>query len=794
MLKWNDLRLGARQLVTDPGYSAVVLVGMALAVAAAVLVGTLMDRTLRTDRDVPDLDRALTFEFRGNRPNMNEQWVPASPYALRSALREAQAPMAAIARVHSLAATLSVDGKLTSVEMAMADPELVEVFGLKAIEGDLAATLASPDGIALTTETAAKVFGSAKAIGKTLRIGDQSFVVRAIVPVRHKIDSVLHYEALASFDAPFYKRPPMLLETYFRMQGRVFGRLAAGARAEQITALAQAVADKSPEAQGVSEDWKAGGRKVVLVRAMPLAERPLHGAGSDGRRLGMLVLGAAALAMLALASVNYVNLTSVRTLRRQREIGMRKALGASPPRLVAQFMAESLVVAVAAGALGLLLAWLVAPVLADVVDQRIDIGLLTPTLVATTLGGCALLGLLTGAYPAWVAHRVPCAESLAGRSHSESASGRWMRRALTALQFAAAVALSAVTLIVLWQARHAEGLNMGFTRERVLAVDLPAVPDKNKGAALRETLLRQPGVTGAWSANDAFGRNWSVMHFTIEKSDGPGDVTTRGSSVNPGMFELLGIPVLAGRLEERMDTEADKVIVLDRAAAKAYGFASPQDAVGKTVGQNDEKLTVVAVVENTRLENAREAAKPKAYLLRTDIKESLHVRGSDLPTLRRALETAWSQHFPERLPRVESLEHYIGLNYKEDRRMGLLIGVASVIALALAGFGVYALAAYTVRHRTREIVIRKLHGAGAASIARLLAREFGLLLLVGAAIGLPLAWLAGERVMSQFVERAPIGAWPFLIAPAVALAVTALATLRHTWSAMALRPALALQG
>lgn len=791
----NDLRIGWRQLLADPGTSLVILLGLAAAVAVAYLIGVMTWALLTLDDDVPQREQVLSFEFKGNFPGQRHEWVGVAPYVLRDAVRDAGAPLVAVARANSESTTSVRAGeRVVNVNLLMADPEIADIFALRASEGDLVATLRRPDGIALTPVAAERIFGQSTAVlGRTVRINGRTLTVGALLPLRLRRDSVLNFEAITAFSGEVGVRNERLLKTWLQLNGRVYARMAPGAQAEALGTLAQSLMDRSPDMKELPPEWTANGRKAAFLRAMPLDRHTLHGAGSEGRRLNVGVLGGAALLMLLLAAVNYVNLTSVRTLRRQREIGVRKSLGASPRRLLLQFLGESVLVALLAGGLGLVLAWLLAPALGDLLKQPIADGLFTPARVVLALGASALLGLATGAYPAWVALGVNCAESLAGRSHSESAGGRWMRRALTAAQFGAAVALSALAVVVLWQAHHGATLPMGFEREHLLALDLPRADtdaERATAARLRDALLRQPGVTGVASSNDVLGRNWSHMNTTIESERG--NVTLRGSVVNAELFALQGVPVLAGRLHPDMDSEADKILVLDRMGAQALGYANPQDAIGKTVGR-ERPRTVVAVVENVRLENARRQIQPKVFFLRKAVGGALILRGSDTAALRRAVDATWPQVYPEVLPRVETVAHYIAENYAEDRRTGWLIAVASVLALLLAGFGVYALAAYTVRQRTREIVIRKLHGAGSATIAALLAREFGQLLAVGVAVGLPLAWLASRQFLASFVDQAPIGPWPFLAAPLVALLLTTLATARHTAGALALRPTLALQ-
>jgi putative ABC transport system permease protein len=157
------------------------------------------------------------------------------------------------------------------------------------------------------------------------------------------------------------------------------------------------------------------------------------------------------------------------------------------------------------------------------------------------------------------------------------------------------------------------------------------------------------------------------------------------------------------------------------------------------------------------------------------------------------VEAAWLRHFPNDPPDVETAASVFAQNYSEDRRLAKLLAGASVVATALASFGIYVLAAYTVKRRAREIVLRKLHGARAREIGRLVAREFAVLIGLGALVGLPFAWIGIERYLAGFVERAPMGQWPLVFALALVGLVAIGATLRQTLAAVRMSPALALR-
>jgi putative ABC transport system permease protein len=280
--------------------------------------------------------------------------------------------------------------------------------------------------------------------------------------------------------------------------------------------------------------------------------------------------------------------------------------------------------------------------------------------------------------------------------------------------------------------------------------------------------------------------------------DGGTPVNINRLGVSPEFFKVYGLKPVAGRVYDPVRDKAedkDKV-VLNEAGARLLGFASAQDAVGKTIrapSADDVAMQVVGVVPDIRHRTARETMQPTIYRVSTRTPAFTVRSEGDLETVQRAIEELWPRWFPNDVLNVQRMDSVFAANYADDLRLAKLLAASSVIATAIAAFGIYVLAAYSVQRRAREIVLRKLYGAGTTAVGGLVMREFLVLIGAGALIGLPPAWLAMQQYLAGFTERAPIGAWTILGALAVAGAVALGSTLRHTLAAVRIRPALALR-
>lgn len=793
-MKLKDFRVAWRMLAGDPGYSGVVIMGLAAAITCAYLIASFLVDVLAPDASIAAPEQVVRIEFKANIPGRSDDWLAEAPFVFRDALRQSGAPVAAVTRVQRNRDTsVKVQDRPLKLDLAFVDPDAIGIFGLRAIQGDLGAVLSRPDAIALTDEAAARLFGGANPIGQQIIIGGRALVVQATLK-RPPANSQIGYEGLVGFESPSNPLEPWQKAAWYAMSGSVYARMLPSSDAGLLSNYLQEMFDRSPMTKEVPAEWHAGGRKAAFLRAVPVGELALQGAGSAHTRLLVIGLAAVAVCLLVLAAINYVNLSTVKTLRRQREIGIRKALGACPRRLTAQFVTESIIVAMIAVIVALAAAALLAPSFSDLIDHPFDERLFAVPrlLLLVALGG--LLGVVTGFYPARVALSVDCAQSLMGRGHGETDSGRKARQAMTTAQFAAAVMLAAVAIVVLWQSRYSSQQDMGFRKSGMLVMRMPDGTSPQTWAQFHDALATTPGVmdvaySGAVPGSDATG-----MVDTFIARDGS-KKTLRLMGVDGRFFGAYDIPVIAGNLSAMSgDDPSDKAVALDRKAAAALGFANPQDAVGYAfVSADGAKFHVIAVTEKVSQEGTRNVAAPQMFVLAQKPRDVISVRSADIVATRNVLESVWGRYLPDDVARVETVEGIIRELYKDDEHIGGLIAWGSVVALLLAGFGVYALAAYTVRRKTREIVIRKLYGAPRWAMVVLMLKEFRALFLIGLAIGLPLAWVASEYYLGGFVARAPVAVWPYIGAAVVVLLMAGLALLRHLWTALSMSPALALK-
>ncbi|MDN2715186.1 MULTISPECIES: FtsX-like permease family protein [unclassified Janthinobacterium] len=819
-MTFQDFRVGLRILVKDPAYSLVAILGLGIGLAACLLLLGFARYCWQYNAHVPDADNVYIVKQRNNL-DLGEPWVDQAPLLLREAARTAPGVSNVSGYVNWFPFTVQVDGQLRKLRSLTVLPGFAEMMGLQVLKGDLNEALSRPDSFAITEETAIRLFGSTDVLGRTVTLStvhEQGGSARIAAILRNPpANTTIPFQALNGLNLSLVPQM-MRTEALTGEQGwlgNLLVRVRAGAPLAAVTAAVQQAADSAPSVQNVPPEAKErlAGRKIMDIRLAPLREAYFDREvatnafslqverGSATVVTGLVVI---AILILVLAAINYVNLATIRVIRRQREICMRKVLGASAGRLALQFVAESLLVTMLATAIGLLLACLALPVFAQLVNRDLGSVLSLENLLAALAIGL-VVGLLTVIYPAWIAFGVRPAQALAGRPDTESRRSKRLRQALSVLQLAVAMGLASVAMAIAWQTRFAIDASPGFDPAPLLVFDLPEghmVRTSDKARGLMAELSQQPGVAGIAFSTDPVGRAKNQWSTEIKREGGEA-ATIDIKSVSANFFEQYGVKAAAGRLfDSKIDQEDDAVpIVINAIAARKLGFASPEQALGQTLLLRglDHGVSsliakrVVGIAPEILFYSLREAPGATAYELWA-ANATLTVRASgSVADAERAVRTTWAKYFPNSILEARSAKDIYAENYAEDARLARLLAVATVIAMTIAAFGAYVLAADAVQRRTQEIALRKLYGARRSDIGKLVAKEVGTIIALSAVVALPLAALLIANYLRTYAVQAPLAYWTLVFALAVTLVTAAVAVARHAWIAMRLKPAVALR-
>lgn len=800
-----------RNLRSRRGATAVTVGGLMLAMAACLLLALLASALAEIDPAIPDPDRVVLLDFKGNPPGQPSPWFTQSPVAFATMLKDRQVPLDLISRLGFDGMDINIDGRTQPAFLLMADPDLVTVLGLRTVQGDLRASLSRHDGIAITTGLVRKLWGElppAQAMGRRIESRGTFYTVTAIIPNTDPrapfwkaMPTVGDAMAMVGFETQGNSWSEKARDAIYVANGRVFARLRADTRIEQIGDWMREAFKANPLYAKLPAEWRDK-REAAFFRGLPLKRLPFEGETNELRWQLLSALAAACALLLVLAAFNAINLQAASLLQRQRETALRRSLGADGAQLLRLWGAEVLLPLLLAAAGALLLAWWLAPAAATAIGlspvHPVACPIPLPVLAGLGMTVLALL-LLTLLLPAWPALRRAPAPALQGRTASEGPWGRRVRQGLLTLQLGGAILLLSLAGVLAVQQHHLLFADRGFeTRNRLwlgVFVNPDFIPNMDVFLA---ALKRHPAVTNiAFSEMRPSGDARGAQDLHVSTSQHK--QILRVSKVSPSFFETYGMTLLAGSPK----TGSGEVnIVIDAKAAKLLGFENPQAAVGALLRggggflqEGNEPRRVVAVIRDVKMESARDPALPQAFVLTDKPQWDITIHGPDLAAVRQAVDELWKAHGPAVPHDTQSADQIRADFYRQEEVLTAALAGVALLAVCVAMLGAYALVADTLRRRRTELVLRRLHGADNTAIVKQVAAEFAIPLLVAAIVALPLSALLGQLYLDGFVDRTSVlvgMVWPLAVASVLALIVVALSALRHVQLALALRPIEAL--
>lgn len=787
------------------GATAVAVGGLTLALAACLLVGLLAIALADVDPGIAEPERVVLLDFKNNRPGEPGAWATASPIAFAEMLKERKVPLNLISRATGDGLDVRLGDRIQPLYVQVADPDLVPLFGLKTLHGDLRATLMQRDGIALTAGSVRKLWGELppeQALNRQIESRGRFFRVTAVIPDIDPRNPLGAHDAWVGFESSAYVTPMDDRQSINMVNGQVFARLRPDASAEQVGSWMRDAFKASPRYAALPPEWTTG-REAAYFRGVPLPRLPFEGGGQEQRWKLMGAVGAATALLLLMAAFNHMNLQVAALLQRQRETALRRSLGADGWHLLTLWALDALLPLLLSAAIALILAWWVAPMVATWMGLSPTQPIADPIPLRALLGLAVSVMLLlpaTLAWPAWMALRRAPAPALQGRTASEGPSGRRVRQGLLTLQLLGALLLLAMAGVMAVQQQHILHADQGFDTHNRLWVGIMSDPQNMPPMGDFVAAMQQhPAIThwafsGGRPARDTQGETDLNVSPTQHKQ------VLRVTRVSTGFFETWGMTLLAGTPRTG---NGGANVVIDAKAARLLGFASPQAAVGAVLRggggsfkEGTEERRIVAVVKDVKLESARDHALPQAFLLIDEPQWDLTVYGPDLAALRQAVEDVWKAHGPPVPHEVQTADEQRADIYRLEAQLTTILITVSLLAMGVAMLGAYALVADTLRRRRTELVLRRLHGAGNLAIARHVATEFAIPWLIAVLVGLPLAAWLGQQYLDGFVEREGVGfglVVPLALAGVLTIFTTALSALRHVRQALALQPIEALQ-
>jgi putative ABC transport system permease protein len=657
-----------------------------------------------------------------------------------------------------------------------ADSNFFEFFSFTLLQGNPKTVLKEPHTMVMTSTAARRYFGSEPAIGKILIIGDknEAYTVTGVAEAA-PANSHIQYDMLLSMSS----EPNAIEGDWGNVDGTYtfFRKNPNTSLASVISSLRKMeelyIRPEIEEGFGMSfQEFEKQGNLYIFFPYGLSDSHLYHPEITDGLVPGgdvksLYMFGAVGIFILLIACINFMNLSTARSARRAREVGLRKTFGSAKSKMVVQFLLESTTYVFGAMLLALLATYLLLPAFEMLSGKSLSFNTLLAPPVAGSIGGVfVIVSLLAGSYPAFYLTSFKPIEVLKGKLNAGIKS-KGIRSVLVVIQFSISIALMISTLVVYHQLTFMQQRDVGLDKRNVLVVHNTSRLGVNQDA-FREAVLKQSGVLKASYADNEFPEVHRAGAF--RPAGTTRDIVFQAYHTDYDHLDALKIELVQGRYFSRDFPSDFAACVLNEAAVKAVGWTDPLNQKFES-DAGGAGIPVIGVIRNFNFESFKSEVKPLIIFLRVH-SNFMHVRYSGSPgEVVGAIEKIWMKQAAHSPFEFKFLDQNFDQLFREEQRLGRLFTVMSAIAIFVACLGLLGLASFTAEQRTREIGIRKVMGASVTSITSLLSKEF--MILVGASFILACAfgWYAMNQWLDTFAYRIKLSPLVFVVSGFTAAAI-----------------------
>jgi len=802
----HHLTIAFRHLWKQKMYSAIKIGGLALGIAACILLILYLKHEMSYDTYYPRADRIYRVTVDYLDDDITGVDFPA-PFArtLENDFPEVEqagryATPLFISDGSNYVRRAAQEQNTFETGFAFFDQELVDIFQLPMVYGNLSEALSKPFTILISKSKAEKYFPNENPIGKMLIINDDEAQPYTIGGVMEDIprNSHLPFDFLLTLEGVEFWQGE---QTYW------------GANNYDVYVLLKSETDPDLLAQKLSNittkymvpGWKERGLANAETYAdsmrynlQPITEIHLYSEGirdrlSHGDIRLVWLFGAVVIMILVIACINFINLSTARSANRAREVGMRKVVGAFRNQLVNQFLIESTLFSILSFISGVLLTWFLLPYFNQLSGKSLTIPWIEIWFIPTLFIAALIIGILSGLYPSFYLSAFKPIHIIRGRL-SIGSKNPLLRSILVVFQFTTSVILIIGTLVIYQQMQFILNKKIGYDKDQVMLIQGTHTLDESV-RAFKDRLLQLSQVQHATLSDYlpiAGSRRNGNGFFKAGRTQDDAPVFGQIWRVDFDYVSTLGMQIKAGRnFSIAMPTDS-QAVVINEAMAKQLQLKEP---IGKRITNGGATWEVIGVLENFHFESIREEIYPLALVIGGGSPSNtlLKVSTGGIAQTIRSVEAVWKDFAPHQPLRYTFLDESYARMYEDVRRSGDLFSSFAILAIIISCLGLFGLTVYMAEQRTKEMGIRKVLGASITSLVQLLSKDFIRLVLISIVVATPIAWYIMHNWLESFAYRIDISWWVFILAGGITLVIALLTMSFHSIKTAHLNPIQALK-
>ncbi len=784
MLK-NLLRIAVRNFKKDKWYSLLNILGLTIGITFSLFLIFYIRDELNYDRYHEKADRIFRIVSYIQERDKNTNWtltqLPLAP-TLQKDFPEVEEAVRFLNRER----TLFKNGEKSFYETKLyyADSNVFKVFTYKFVEGNAANALNQPNSIVISKTLADKYFGkNTPAVGKTLKTVYDVYKVTAVIEDVPK-NSHLIFDMLISAST-ILKGAQDGQDNWGNFNNFTYVLLKPGTNAEAFDKKLLPMYDKymAPLFAQFNVKMHYGVQPITAIHLHSTLENEPEELGSMSY---IWIFSTVAFFMLLIACINYMNLTTARSARRAKEIGMRKVMGSAKKQLVVQFLCESLFTTFVAVFVSSILVIILLPSFNSISGKDFTIyTLLQPFNILLLLGIGLFTGLVGGSYPAFYLSGFQPISILKG-TLSKASGNVNLRRTLVVIQFSISMIMLICTWVVYSQLSYLRNKDLGFNKDRVMTVTINTGEDeRGKIFVMNNEFRNLPGIAEVGTGNAYPGSaNLNLNLFSIETKNGYVDKAINCYGIDEHYLSSLGISIAKGRNFSNLADTLHSILV-NEAMVKHFNW---DEAIGKRVkfpgDTSNNYLEVVGVVKNFNQKSLYNPIEPLLlfYSPNSNIIQ-LKLNTSNINATIAKVESSWKKHFPQLPFEYKFLDEDFYSQYAADQKRGKIFAAFSILTIIITCLGLLGLTAFTTQQRQKEISIRRVMGASIAQVIVMTTQNYLWLALIAAGIAFPFAWYFMNNWLRIFPYNTGLSVIPFIVSAFII--VMAAATTATFYSAKA---------
>ena len=660
--------------------------------------------------------------------------------------------------------------------VAAVDSNFLRLFSIPFIKGDPLTALKEPRSIVLSETAASKYFGNTDPLGKflTLNGNQRPYKVTGIIG-----KTQLHFSY--DFYTTFLTDPNQL--TWSNIGDYTYVQLRPGTDPKKLEAkfpelVAKYVVPEVQHDMGVSlaEAQKSVGTFVFYLK--PIEKIHLYSSNKDelqanGSIKYVYIFAALAFFIILLAGVNFTNLSTAASIRRSKEVGIRKVMGSGKKQLVSQFLSESILLTFFAFLLSLLFIYLALPYFNNLSGKHISFtAFLHYKAIIAELLFVAIVGIFAGIYPAFFLSSFNIISILKGKNNAAPQSTRSLRSGLVVFQFAVSISLIICTTLVYQQLHFMQNKELGFDKTQELIINDSHLLGRSQ-EAFKQQLLQDNRVVSATISRDVpvMLRQMDGTQAYAKENETRTEIHINRYHVDYDYLKTLGITLVKGRNFSPSFSTDSFAVVMNEAAVKEFGIQG--DPVGKNIicsGQRE--YNIIGIVKDFHYTSIKDKIAPLVMMLGdNDGGMIVKVRTAGIDGLLASLKTQWNSYNPAGPFTYNFLDEKFAAVYEREKRTGSIFTLFALISIIIASLGLFGLSAFSIAQRTKEIGVRKVLGANVGQVVMLVSKEFLYMVLIAFIVAVPVTWFIMYKWLEEFAYRINIGWVTFLCAGIIAVLI-----------------------